>query len=94
MRKEDNDIEFQKALKDIQGGNPLLGKEGVLPPLIEVLTNAAIEGELESPLAQEITANSRNDKTKSYDSLEINSPWRSGRILFTPIAQETPDNPE
>ena len=39
-------------------------KEGVLTPLIKKLTEAALEGELESHLGQEINANRRNGKSK------------------------------
>ena len=54
MAKEDNDFDFQEALKAIQAGKPLLGKEGILTPLIKNLTEAALEGELASHLGQEI----------------------------------------
>jgi len=64
MTKEDTAFDFQAALKSIQKGKPLLGKEGVLTPLIKNLTEAAIEGELDSHHAQEIAANRRNGKSK------------------------------
>lgn len=64
MNKEDTDFDFQEALKAIQGGKPLLGKEGILTPLIKNLTEAALEGELDSHLGQEIAANRRNGKSK------------------------------
>jgi putative transposase len=64
MSHEDNDFDFQKALKAIQDGKPLLGKEGVLTPLIKNLTEAALEGELDSHLGQEISGNRRNGKSK------------------------------
>ena len=59
MTNEDNEFDFQKALKAIQEGKPLLGKEGILTPLIKDLTEAALEGELDSHLAQEVAANRR-----------------------------------
>lgn len=64
MIQEDHDFNFQKALKAIQEGKPLLGKEGILTPLIKNLTEAALEGELDSHLGQEIAANRRNGKSK------------------------------
>lgn len=64
MSKKDNGFDFQDALKAIQAGKPLLGKEGILTPLIKDLTEAALEGELDSHLAKEITANRRNGKSK------------------------------
>jgi transposase-like protein len=88
MKKEDHDFNFQKALKAIQSGQPLMGKEGVLTPLIKNLTEAALEGELESHLGQEIIANRRNGKTpKTIKSLngnfELNSP-RDRAGTFSP----------
>jgi len=88
MTKEDTDFDFQAALKAIQKGKPLLGKEGVLTPLIKNLTEAALEGELDSHLAQEIAANRRNGKGKKTvkslnGSFELNTP-RDRAGTFSP----------
>jgi putative transposase len=64
MSEEENNFDFQTALKAIQEGQPLLGKEGILTPLIKNLTEAALEGELDSHLGQEIARNRRNGKSK------------------------------
>ena len=64
MNKEDTDFNFQRAIKALREGKPLHGKEGILTPLIKNLTEAALEGELESHLGQEIAANRRNGKSK------------------------------
>lgn len=79
MTKEDTDFDFQEALKALQGGKPLLGKEGVLSPLIKNLTEAALEGELDSHLGQEVAANRRNGKSKKTikslnGNFELNTP--------------------
>jgi len=79
MIQEDNGFDFSTALKAIQEGKPLLGREGILTPLIKNLTEAALEGELDSHLGQEITANRRNGKSrKTIKSLngnfELNTP--------------------
>jgi len=79
MNKEENKFDFQKALQAIQEGQPLLGKEGILTPLIKDLTEAALEGELDSHLGQEIAANRRNGKSKKTikamnGSFELNTP--------------------
>jgi len=88
MNIEDPNFDFQEALKAIQEGKPLLGKEGILTPLIKNLTEAALEGELESHLGQEIAANRRNGKSKkSIKSLngnfELNTP-RDRTGTFSP----------
>jgi transposase-like protein len=88
MSKEGPDFDFQAALKAIQSGKPLMGKEGVLTPLIKNLTEAALEGELESHLGQEIVENRRNGKSKKTikslnGNFELNTPRdRSG--TFSP----------
>jgi putative transposase len=88
MSKENKDFDFQKALQAIQGGQPLLGKEGVLTPLIKNLTEAALEGELDSHLSQEIAANRRNGKSKKTikalnGNFELNTP-RDRAGTFSP----------
>lgn len=73
MPEDDKDFDFTSALKAIQEGKPLLGKEGILSPLIKKLTEAALEGELDSHLGQEISANRRNGKSrKTIKSLNGN----------------------
>jgi transposase-like protein len=88
MNKDDTDFDFQKALKAIQDGQPLMGKDGVLTPLIKNLTEAALEGELDSHLAQEITTNRRNGKSKKTikslnGNFELKTP-RDRAGTFTP----------
>jgi transposase-like protein len=73
MNQAEKDFDFNTALKAIQEGKPLLGKEGILSPLIKKLTEAALEGELDSHLGQEISANRRNGKSrKTIKSLNGN----------------------
>jgi putative transposase len=73
MNEENSNFDFQKALKDIQAGKPLLGKEGILTPLIKDLAEAALEGELDSHLGKEISTNRRNGKgRKTIKSLNGN----------------------
>jgi putative transposase len=73
MTQEENGFDFSAALKSIQEGKPLLGGGGILTPLIKKLTEAALEGELDSHLGQQITANRRNGKSrKTIKSLNGN----------------------
>ncbi len=79
---------FEKALKGIQEGRPFTGKNGVLTSLIKNLAESALEAELDSHLAQEITANRRNGKSKktikSLDgNFELEIP-RDRDSTFTP----------
>ena len=54
---------FDEALKAIQSGQPISGKEGVLAPLIKQLTEAALGAELDSHLADEIAPNRKNGRS-------------------------------
>ena len=58
-----NKFDFNKALKAIQSGQALEGKDGVLAPLIKQLTEAALEGELESHIADDVFPNRKNGKS-------------------------------
>ncbi len=79
MTTEGPKFDFNHALEELQKGKALLGKEGILTPLIKQLTEAALEAELDSHLAQKVTANRKNGKsTKTIKSLngsfELNTP--------------------
>jgi transposase-like protein len=55
-------FDLEEALELVKQGHPIDGKEGVLAPLVKQLTEAALEAELESHLAEEIR-NRKNGKT-------------------------------
>ncbi len=57
-------FDFDKALKALQEGQALTGKNGILTPLIKQLTEAALAAELDSHLANDLEANRRNGSTK------------------------------
>jgi len=59
-----NEFDFDEALKALQSGKAITGKDGVLTPLIKKLTEAALEAELDSHLAQDVVPNRKNGKTK------------------------------
>lgn len=75
---------FEDALKAIQSGQPISGKDGVLAPLVKELTEAALEAELESHLADDVFPNRKNGKSKkmlktSAGNIELDTPRdRSG----------------
>lgn len=56
-------FDFNKGLKAIQSGQAVTGKDGVLGPLVKQLTEAALEAELESHLADDVLPNRKNGKT-------------------------------
>lgn len=57
-------FDFDKALKALQEGQALTGKDGILTPLIKQLTEAALAAELDSHLINDAEANRRNGSTK------------------------------
>jgi len=58
------DFDVEAAIKDLQAGKPITGKDGVLAPLIKQLTEAALEAEVESHIANDVVPNRRNGKSK------------------------------
>ncbi|HEM6870866.1 TPA: transposase, partial [Providencia stuartii] len=57
-------FDFDNALKALQNGQALTGKDGILTPLIKQLTEAALAAELDSHLTKDAEANRRNGSTK------------------------------
>ncbi|KMT63845.1 transposase, partial [Catenovulum maritimum] len=54
------EFDFNAALKQLQSGKALVGKDGVLTPLIKQLTEAALKAELEQHLEDDIQPNRKN----------------------------------
>jgi transposase-like protein len=72
-------FDFEAALKAVQSGQSITGKDGVLGPLVKQLTEAALEGELDSHLADEVAGNRRNGKSRktvksSSGTFELETP--------------------
>ncbi len=57
-------FDFEAVLKAIQSGQSVTGKDHVLAPLVKQLTEAALQGELDSHLAEDVAGNSRNGKSR------------------------------
>jgi len=82
-RKEFNFSELEaRAMEQLRAGKSLLGSEGALTPLIKHFTEAALEAELETHLANdnaECAQNRRNGKSSknmrgAYGSFELETP--------------------
>jgi transposase-like protein len=56
-------FDFNEALKAVQSGQAISGKDGVLAPLLKQLTEAALEAELDSHLADDVVPNRKNGKS-------------------------------
>lgn len=70
MNKKDKQFDFAQAAEALKSGKPLMGKDGILTPLIKSLTEAVLEGELEAHLLEETDRNRRN----GHSSKTIKSP--------------------
>ena len=77
-------FDFEQALEDLKAGKPITGKDSVLSPLIKSLTEAALEAEIDTHLAQEVVPDRKNGKSRknmksSSSSFELETPRdRSG----------------
>lgn len=83
MEEEKGDFNFkefeEQAIKRLQQGHTLEGKDGVLAPLIKRLVEAGLNGEMDGHLQGASKVNRRNGKTgkqvkTSFGSVEIETP--------------------
>ncbi|WP_276613138.1 IS256 family transposase [Shewanella sp. SNU WT4] len=70
---------FEQALKDLQSGKSLTGKDSILGPLINQLTEAALQAELVQHLAHDPLPNRKNGKTPKtikhpFGNFELDTP--------------------
>jgi len=78
------DFNIDDAIKALQSGQSLTGKDGVLTPLIKQLTEAALKAELEQHLESDSLPNRKNGSSKktvksSVGAFELDTPRdRSG----------------
>ena len=56
------EFDINQAIEYLISGQPLSGRNGVLAPLIKQLTETALEGEVNSHLAQKVIGNRYNGK--------------------------------
>ena len=78
MKKQIN-FDMDAAIKALRDGKDLSGREGILTPLIKQLTEAAMNAELDDPLASDIVPNRRNGSTSKtmkspVGEFELNTP--------------------
>ena len=60
--EEKIDFDFNEVLEQFKGGKNLTGKDGLLAPLIKQLTEAALEAEVESHIANDVLSGNKNRK--------------------------------
>ena len=57
-------FDFEAALKAVQSGQSITGKDGVPGSLVKQLTEAALEAELDPHRVEELAENRKNGKSK------------------------------
>ena len=62
MSQPKQPFDFEAAVRALQDGQDLNGKNGILTPLIKQLTEAALQAELEQHLASEDIPNRKNGR--------------------------------
>ena len=72
-------FDFEKAVAALQGGQELMGKGGILTPLIKQLSEAVLQAELDAHLEEDDQPNRKNGSSKktvksSSGSFELNTP--------------------
>lgn len=88
-KQEFNYKEFEAdAIKRLQNGEALEGKEGILAPLLKRLIETGLNGELEGHLQESVIANRRNGKMgkqikTAFGKVDINTP-RDRNSTFEP----------
>ncbi|MCT7537261.1 IS256 family transposase [Aliarcobacter butzleri] len=60
--EEKINFDFNEVLEQFRNGKNLTGKDGILAPLIKQLTEAALEAEVESHIANDVLNGNRNRK--------------------------------
>lgn len=92
MEEEKPDFNYKEfeaeAIKRLQNGAPLEGKDGVLAPLLKRLVEAGLNGELDGHLKDTDTPNRRNGKMSklvktAFGQVDINTP-RDRNSTFEP----------
>lgn len=60
--KEKIEFDFDEVLEQFKNGEKLTGKDGLLAPLIKQLTEAALEAEVETHIANDVLSGKKNRK--------------------------------
>lgn len=73
--KEEFDFESikNKAIEQLKAGKPLLGKDGAFAPLLESILNAALEGEMDAHLTEEVQKTEDIHPPKTVISVHFSS---------------------
>ena len=77
------DFDFNEVLKEFRNDKKLTGKDGLLAPLIKQLTEAALEAEIESHIADDVLSGKKN-RRNGYNKKRIKGSSEGSFELETP----------
>ena len=79
-------FDFEQALEALKAGKPITGKDRVLSPLIKQLTEAALEAEIDTHLAQEVNANRKMQTYLNQNSMRVTGRlFRCNAVCYSPV---------
>lgn len=81
--EEQFEFDFNEILNQFRNGKKLTGKDGLLAPLIKQLTEAALEAELESHIANDVLSGKSN-RRNGFNSKTIKGTSDGSFLLETP----------
>ncbi|WP_193210192.1 transposase, partial [Aliarcobacter butzleri] len=76
-------FDFNEVLEQFKNGKNLTGKDGLLAPLIKQLTEATLEAEVESHIANDVLGGKSN-RRNSFNSKTIKGTSDGSFLLETP----------
>ena len=91
--EQDNKFDFNEAVKQLREGKKISGKDGVLAPLIKELVESALEGEIESHIADEALQGKKN-RRNGYNKKTIKGSSEGSFELETPRDREGSYEPQ
>lgn len=91
--EQDNKFDFNEAVKQLRDGKKISGKDGVLAPLIKELVESALEGEIESHIADE-ALQGRKNRRNGYNKKTIKGSSEGSFELKTPRDREGSYEPQ
>jgi transposase-like protein len=95
MKTENNKFDFEGFAKDvadaIREGRPLIGKEGAFTPLLKMIVESALEGEMDAHLTK--TRKSTRNRRNGHTQKDLKSPL-GGFEIFAPRDRNSTFEPQ
>ena len=88
--EEKYEFDFDEILDEFRNGKKLTGKDELLAPLIKQLTEAALEAEIESHIADDVLLGKKNrrngvNKKAIKGTVTVRLSWKRQEIVTVPL---------